>query len=267
MTLKRTIISLCLAGAPWVCAAQSISGITKPIHAVVLSGPMHGQIEQINVKEGDTVGVGQTLITLRHRVEALETEKLELIWKDKSALKAAANRKSTLAKLLESSQALYAGGGSISKEALSKEQVEARQAEADWQRLEVAEEKERLEYELAKEELDRRFIKSSIAGTVTRIRHDMGERYQINEPLIELVDTSRGWFIANVDDATGRRLRPAQEVSLSFQAGDKQLQVKGRVVYLAPVLDAASGLMEIKVEFANPDNLIHLGSSGTLNVD
>lgn len=260
-------VFLILSAMSAITLADSIKGITKPVRAVVIGAPVHGQLDAVWVNEGDQVQPGQVLINIDNRIETLEAEKLEKIWKDQSAAHAARIRRDTLLKVLETSKTLYRDGGSISREALDKDELDARQAEAEVQHLQISEEKERIEYELARTERDRRVIKSPIHGTVTRILRRAGERCQLAEPLIEVVDTNSGWFITHVDESMGRRLRLRQDVRLHLSTGDGRQTVRGKVVYLAPVLDAASGLMEVKVEFANPSGAIRLGATGTLSLN
>jgi multidrug resistance efflux pump len=83
---------------------------------------------------------------------------------------------------------------------------------AEKERLESAEERERIEYEMARESLRKRSLTSPIQGTVIKLFLDEGEGCQENQPLVRVVDASRGIFITNVEEWIGRTLRMGQTV-------------------------------------------------------
>ena len=99
---------------------------------------------------------------------------------------------------------------------------------------------------------------------ITAIHLRKGERSDLNEPLVDVVDIRHGVFVALVEEVVGRRVSPGQQLELHLQAGHETETVMGRVIFLSPVVDPSSGLMEIKLEFPNPDGRVRPGVAGTL---
>ena len=102
--------------------------------------------------------------------------------------------------------------------------------------------------------------------TVTEIALEEGENCEVLQPLIRIVDTSEFKFEGNVDAATSLSLKKGQVVYFVPSDGSK-VKVKGKVSYIAPVVDAASGLYEIKAEFGNKDGLVKPGVAGTIHIE
>jgi RND family efflux transporter MFP subunit len=241
-----------------------IVGVTEPIEEITLSAPVHGLFNKIHVQEGDEIKKGALLVEFESESERLQMEVRKLIWKDTSELQAAKTRVRIMKPLLDSAHKLFEMNGSISKEALEKEQLEYEMAVADLSRVQASEKKEKLEYELSKTELKRRLLRAPIGGTITTIHFDEGERCQASEPVIELADVSRGVFVANVEEVIGHRFSPKQVVDLRVRAGQVERLVKGFVTFVSPVVDQASGLIKIKVVFDNVGGKIRPGTSAVL---
>jgi RND family efflux transporter MFP subunit len=247
------------AGAP-----PSVSGITEPIRDVTLSATVVGTISTIFVKEGMTVSQGAAILELDRRLEELEVQRRKLIWESHAELDAAAARVATLAKLLAATRGLFAATASVSKEELDKLELEYNVAVAEKKRLESAEERERIEFEMATETWRKRSLVSPISGTVVKLFLDEGETCQERQPLAQVVDTSRGLLVCNVEEAVGRTLRKGQAVDLKIKAGSDTVGRKGTIVFVSPVVDQASGLLEVKAEFDNQDGSVRPGVAGFL---
>lgn len=263
-------ILLVLPLSPWAASssyameAVSVSGITKPIKDVTLSSTVVGTITRIFVREGLAVGKGAAILEFDKKLEALEEERRRLIWESKAEVRAAAARVSTLKSLLESTRELFKSTGSVSKEDLEKLELDYEIAVAEKERLVSAEERERIEYEMAQESLRKRSLTSPLQGTVVKLFLEEGAVCQENQPLVRVVDADRGIFVSNVEEWIGRTLRMGQTVDLKIRAGKESIARKGTVVFVSPVADAASGLIEVKAEFDNHDGLVRPGVFGTL---
>jgi len=93
--------------------------------------------------------------------------------------------------------------------------------------------------------------------------HD-GESCEPVDPLIQVVDVSKGYFLGNVEEKIGRNLSKGQSVALRIQTGLDSTPVTGTVVFVSPVVDPSSGLMVVKVEFPNPGGTIRPGVAGVM---
>lgn len=242
----------------------SVSGVTEPIRDVTLSATVVGTISAILVKEGMTVQAGAAILELDKKLEELEVQRRKLIWESKAELEAAAARVATLRSLLDATRELFNSTGSVSKEELEKLALEYSVAVAEQKRLESAEERERIEHEMARETLRKRSLISPISGTVVKLFLDEGETCQEKQPLAQVVDTSRGGLVCNVEEAIGRTLRKGQSVDLKIKAGNGAVARKGMVIFVSPVVDPASGLLEVKAEFDNQDGSVRPGVAGFL---
>ncbi len=244
--------------------AAEVPGITEPISDVTLSATIGGTISKIFLKEGATVQKGAVILEMDKKIDELEVERRKLIWDGKAELEAAAARVKTLKWMVDSNLELFKTTASVSREELEKIQLDYELAVAEKKKLEAQKERERVEYEMAGDSLRKRSILSPIQGTVVKIYLDEGEGFQENQPLVHVVDTSRAIFTANVEEWIGRSLIKGQTVSLKINAGKNTVFVQGTLVFVSPVVDPASGLLEVKAEFNNSNGVVRPGVSGFL---
>lgn len=146
--------------------------------------------------------------------------------------------------------------------AKAKEQLEYQQAVTDLEKIQAAEVREKLEYDLAVEALRRRHVYAPFAGIIVEHFKKVGEACQANERLVRLVDTSRCYFVSNMDAKAGSRLKLGQSLKLEIESGDTFVAVTGTVHFISPVVDSASGLLRVKLLFENPDGKIRPGVAG-----
>ncbi|NJC87907.1 MAG: efflux RND transporter periplasmic adaptor subunit [Desulfuromonas sp.] len=268
--LKQAAIVVTLIAAGWLAPAMaqervvSISGLTEPINDVMLSLPTTGTVSKIFFNEGAYVKKGQAILALDSELETLEVERRKLVWENKAELNSAIARVATLGSQLKSSKELYASTGSISLDELEKQQLEYDIAVAEKERLENSEERERVEYRIAVEQLNKRSLLAPFSGVITELMVDPGETREENVPLAHLVDASQGLFVCTVEEPIGRTLKSGLTVDLELQAGASVAKIKGRISYVDPVVDPASGLQKVKVIFPIKNGNIYPGVSGTM---
>jgi RND family efflux transporter MFP subunit len=242
----------------------SVSGITAPIRDVTLNATVDANIARIRLKEGTAVKAGQVILELDSRFERLEVQRRRVIWESKAELASAMAQVTALKGLLDSTRQLYDETQSVSKDELIRLELEYNIAVAEQQRLEVTEIREKIEYEMALQNFEKRQITSPIRGTVIKLFLQEGESCELNEPLVRIVDTSRCLFICNMEEWAGRRLKKGQTVDLRIRTGNDTISKKSRVVFAAPVVDPASGLLEVKTEFDNANGAVRPGIDGTM---
>jgi len=51
---------------------------------------------------------------------------------------------------------------------------------------------------------------------------------------------------------------------MEIPVGSKTIQKKGTVLFISPVVDSASGLLKVKIEFKNPDGSVRPGVAGSM---
>ncbi|GAB6096369.1 hypothetical protein JCM14469_26220 [Desulfatiferula olefinivorans] len=257
-------VSLC-SGTPALAAyTVSVSGLTEPIGDVVLSFDVDGVIGAIHFKEGDRVEKGGRILALAKQIEELEVLHSKLIFESKVELESAKARSDTMKTVYESTLALYRKTGSISKEELDNKELEYKLAEAEYQSRVIAEKREDLEYRMAVEKRDKLIMTAPFTGTITEILLDEGESCENRQPLVHLVDTSQCLLVCNIEAPLAQGLKEGQAVDLSIPVGFDQLAFKGRLIFVSPVVDPASGLVMVKARFDNPDGRVRPGVAGSM---
>ncbi len=243
-----------------------ISGITEPIHDQIVSSVVSGAIDKFHYAEGDRVKKGDVIIELDKKQEELEAARRLLVYESKVELDSAEQRVKTLKVDYEGTKRLYESTKSVSKDELDKKELEYMIAIAEYERLKVGEERERIEYEMAKEQIDRRIIKAPIDGIITEIIRHEGEICDAIQPLLRIVDVSQFYFVGHVASNESTRLRLGQETGLILELGDTDLHFTGKIAYISPITDPASGLRKIKALFVNNQQQAPPGMAGILEV-
>jgi RND family efflux transporter MFP subunit len=244
-----------------------VNGVTEPFLDVTLSANVPGTVAKHHFKEGDSVKQGDPVISLDQRLEKLEVDRRKLISDSKVEVNAAAEQVKTLKSLLESTQKLYETTKSISREEVAKKELEYKQAIAEYDRLMVVEDRELIEYEQAQEQLRKRTVVSPLTGTVARIFLQVGEDCRAQEALVRLVDVRQCYLVCNVEARAGYLLKEGTAVKLEVEAGNSYLAVPGKITYVSPIVDQASGLLRVKAIFDNADGKVRPGVGGRMYLE
>ena len=219
-------------------ALEPAAGITEAMYDGTLSLPVAGIVTRCPSREGASVRAGDVLLELDSTLEELEVQRRRLI------LETRRMDYEALQRLFEQNSI------SVKKEELDK-------ARADYQVAET-------ELKIAEEQLRRRRLVAPCDGVVVEVRPEVGEAVQAYQPLIRLVDTRQVRFVANVEPAWCTGLRPDQTVTVELDAAPAPVRVRGRVAFISPVADPASGLRRVEVWFENPDGAVAPGVAGRL---
>ncbi len=244
-----------------------VTGVTEPFLDVTLSAYVAGTVAKRHFEEGSFVKEGEPIVSLDKRAEELEAERRKLISDSKVEVNAAAEQVKTLKSALDGTRKLYESTKSVSREELEKKELEYKQAIAEFDRLTVGEERERIEYEIALEQLRKRQVISPVSGIVTKLFLHVGEDCKSQEPLARVVDTRRAYMVANVEAKTGYNLKEGQTVKLEVEAGSSYVTVPAKITFVSPVVDPASGLMRVKALFDNADGKVRPGVAGRMYIE
>ena len=268
-SLKITCVALLVVFAvslPMAHAREemAIAGLTEPVKDVLLSFEADGKIAKIYFKEGDLVEKGATIMALNKWFEELEVQRNKLVWEGKAEMHSAMERQKTLKALFESTRELYEKTWSVSKDELQKLELEYKLAEAEYERLGIAEKREAIEYDMARAKLDKLVLRSPVTGIISELVVDAGESCEPRQPVVRVVDTSKCMLICNIEASLGIRFKEKQMVDLEIQSGAASVRKKGKIVFISPVVDPASGLYRVKVEFENKNREIKPGVEGFL---
>jgi membrane fusion protein (multidrug efflux system) len=242
MPFRRTVRGLCGAAALFVPtlapAAVAVQCLTEAVGDVEMSSPVSGTVAVIHHGEGKFVEAGTVVLELESRTEQLDVERRKV-------------QVDTLAAELARSETLLKSTSSISREEVDKKRGEHRVAT--------------VELEVAKEALARRRVVAPFSGVVTLLPVKVGEYCQPPRVLLRLVDARKFYAIANIDPAAAKGLAEGSTVWL--EAGpDTPEKLEGKIVFISPVIDSASGLLRIKALFTNPGTRLRPGIAGQLHL-
>ncbi len=267
---KRTLV-LCFTAAvlclPSFADVISVSGIVEPLRDADRSASVAGKIEVIHYREGQFVDKDTVVIQLENTLEELEVDRRETILDSKAEVNAAISRMETLKIDLDSTRALFETTGSVSQEELYKKILEYKLAVAEKDRLENEEVREKIELQMSSFKLQERAVRAPFSGKIADVYLHEGEDCSAGEALFRLVNLSQCYFTCNVEASLTSHLKKDQIVDLKIASGLSFVDKQGKIEFIAPTIDPASGLRKVKVLFENADFLIVPGATGELNFE
>lgn len=268
-TLKRlltqaarllAVLLALLAAAP----ATGNQGFTEPYRTIYVASPEGGIVAQTLVDEGMVVEKGQPLAQLDVDLQQAQLEIARAAKDFRGHLDASRAevrlRQQTLAALKR-----LRGDGHARQEEVDRAEADLAIARGQ---LTAAEEQQRLktlEYERIRVQIARRTVVAPSAGVVTEVLKQEGEFTAPNDPnLVILVqlDPLYATFDLAREEAARLEVDQAAEVQLQ-ETGDR---CQGVVEHIAPVIDAESGTVAVKIRLPNSDGQLQSGQPCSLIV-
>lgn len=239
-----------------VPAVSAPDGILRPWRETDAATAATGLLEELKVKVGDSVTVGQAVAELDSKdiVSQLNTAKAQAEAEGRLLTARAEvlfyRRK---LELLESMhQQNQAGELEIERAKVDLMMAEGRfRAEQDDKRV------LELQVERLTAQLKERTVTAPIDGVVIKLHKEIGEFVAANTPqVIRIADVSKLKAVFYLNDAEVKRLPEDKKVFVRLSNGKT---VEATVDYVLPVADGESGLIEVQVVMDNSDREI-LGS-------
>jgi len=243
--------------------AQSMVGVTQALHEAKLGLAAAGRVEAVLVKEGDRVSRGDLLLHLDRALEDLEIKRRQVMLDDNSRLEELRRREVILGGQVAEARKLFESGG-VSRKQAEDEELAWQSNVAERKALEFAKLREKLELDLAREGYERRHLRSPIDGVVTKVALRVGESAVPNEPVLTVVDVSRVRFIGTFPVSSLSPLKPGHSVSIRLAMEGRAVLRQAKLIFVSPVTDSASGLVELIAEFDNQDGSVRPGISGQI---
>lgn len=258
-------IMLCIV-APGVASTQEWagSGITEPYRDATVTTTVVGSVTEVAKTEGQFVRRGEVIIELDSELERFEVSRRQLIAESTAELDSAEREMELRKRDFESTTKLYEETRSVSEDELLQKELEYRLAEAQYERLRVAEAREEIEHQIAEAQLAERQIRAPFDGVIVQTFVEVGETSGAQQPLVRVVDTSRVRLVAHLEPDTARQLRRGQAVTVRLQEFTTPITRRGTVEFISPVVDPSSGLREVKVLINNSDASVNPGVSGSI---
>jgi RND family efflux transporter MFP subunit len=217
--------------------ALTALGSVESIDDPTVSAETSGQVQQIVVREGDAVKVGQLLAALDGTLHAIESAKAAAEVRRYDVLVNNQDNEVKRLQRLDESQ-------SVSRDKLEDEQaqLEILTAQRDiarkqWERYQYLESKTR--------------IVAPLDGLVTRRHISPGDYVSAGEPLFELVSVDRLRARIAFPERDASRIAVGQQVHLTTPAAP-DVTATGEVAAVNPQIKMYNRAVEITVEFDNP---------------
>ncbi|WP_043458013.1 efflux RND transporter periplasmic adaptor subunit [Azohydromonas australica] len=259
-------------GLAWMAAtsqqalAAEYVGIVYPRHDLTLSVPVPGIVSRVLVEPGKRVEARQALLALDDRMQATEEQRRKVVLEDQSEMQATQERLRIVEPLHEDMRKLQGTRGAVSREEAARVELDVVTARSRLAQLQAQKKRERIELQGAEQERQLRQLLAPVGGVVTRIDIEIGEWAKPGDAVVQLVDASVCQLRANVPAAVARGLRTGTTLPVRFEPALGLPEVKGELTFVSPAVDPASGLVELRVRFANADARVPSGVKGYLQV-
>jgi RND family efflux transporter MFP subunit len=202
-------------------AEDCILGYTEPYRIITVSAAETGVIAEVLVEEGDAVKKGQILAKLD---TATLNAELEIA---KAEAKLQATRKQRLDEL--------AGANRAAPEEVEKARADFTIKEAQVRKIEAM--------------IETRLMRSPVDGIVTEIKRDPSEAVSAANPhVLTVVQIDKLTANLFLPPAKALQLKVGGEVALLL---DEHEKVPGKIEFVSPVTDAASGTVRVKFAIEN----------------
>ncbi len=255
------IAAIVLSSAP-----SPYEGVTEPIQQAVVGSTVTGKIKEIKAGEGDRVHKGDTILVLEKDEEELNVAITKVVAENKADILSASQKRQTFERDYNATKQLFEKSNSVSEEQVWEKELNFKTADAELQKAQALNEKDKLENQMAKVQLEKRILRAPFDGIVVKHHKRVAESVQALEPLVEVVDVHRCRFTSYVLANLAQSFRQGQAVSLQLDGSATPRIRNGKISFISPVVDKASMLRVVKVVFDNSDRSIEPGVTGRLLV-
>lgn len=252
--------------APAFAAGRAFDGVTEPIAHAVMGMTVPGRVDSIMVPEGTFVHKGMVILTLNKDEELLQLQMTKLIAENQSDLLSAQIKLDTYKKDYLATKTLFETSKAVSEEDVWKKELDYKTALAEYEKAKMTKEKEKLEYETARVQLEKRILRAPFDGEIVKISKNRSESVEALEPLVEIADVRFCRMISYIYAPEARTLKTGSVVQLQLDGAKAPRYRKGRVDFISPLVDKASLLRTVKIIFDNTNKPIEPGVTGKVRL-
>ncbi len=243
--------------------SSEFEGYTEPYRSIEVAADETGIVEEVLVREGESVVEGQVLAKLNSDIHMAMLAIADQNMKAEGRLAAARAeihlRKSRLEKLEQ-----IKAEGFARQEEVDRARVEASVADANLQAVMEDMVSKKLEYERIQTQIRRRSIQAPISGIITAVRKDRGEFVAPNTPEIAtVVQTNKLLANFTLTGSQANSIKIGQPIQIEFH---NDSTATGIVEYVAPINDAESGTILVKICIDNSDHARRSGERCRMRV-
>lgn len=266
MSIRYILCTLAFVlGTAIAARAETFESFTEPSRRIDVAPAETGVVGEVSVREGDAVTKGQVLASLDKEVLLIAKEiaqaSVEATGRKDAARAEMELRKTRLDKIRE-----LRSSGHASSEESHRAELDHTAARGTHQSLDEQAKVDKLEVRKIDAMIERRLVRSPIDGIVTHIHYDQGEYVTPIAPtIVTIVQLHPLRAVFNVPQAAARTLKADAMIELHYP--ESEASVAGKVEFIAPVIDADSGTVRVKVLIDNPDHAQLAGRRCTLSID
>jgi RND family efflux transporter MFP subunit len=242
----------------------SFEGFTEPYRKIDVAAAETGTVAKLLVREGDRVVKGQPLAMLDKEVLEVYKEIAEANTQAKGKLDSAEAERNLRKMRLERLEPLREQGHA-SQEEIDRARTELEVAEANLRSAREQHLVDELERKKVEAMIERRTLRSPIDGVVTKLHKDEQEFVSNTSATVVTVvqlDPLRVTFTIPTKYALS--IEVGQAITLEFPESSTTAPCK--VEFVAPITEAESGTVRVKVLLDNPKGQYRCGVRCSLNL-
>jgi RND family efflux transporter MFP subunit len=233
-----------------------VESFTEPYRTVRVASPEAGVVTDVVAREGARVAAGQSLVRLdvdyyaallaygRAAAEAtgrIDAAQADVAYRWQRVEQIRKLRESASAQQTELDRAV--ADLAIAEGQLKAAQEEARLRALDQQKIQV--------------QIERRTIRSPIAGVVTEVFKEAGEFTAANDPtLLTVVQLDPLVSTFRLPQEVANALVPGMQLDVELANGTVHRSI---VEFVSPLIDASVGTVEVKIRIPNSDGTLPAG--------
>lgn len=233
------------------------TGNLEAVNRMEVFSQVPGVIKKCLVKEGQTVKKKQIMAKLDDRELKLNNRQAY------AALRQARVNEDNLKETLERNEELY------DDQLISDQQIEQLRAQYQMARAQVK--SARVAKDLARLNLSYATIKSPMGGTVATRNCELNQRVTTADTIFEVAELGKLRIRIFVTEEEVHRINTgARPVRMKFDALEgrsEKGEFTGKVVFISPVVNPDNGTVEVRIESANPGNVLTEGMFGRLTIE
>ncbi|MGV3533517.1 MAG: efflux RND transporter periplasmic adaptor subunit [Chthoniobacteraceae bacterium] len=234
MTSRHFLLAALALLSPALLHAEEVQGLVQAVKQVSVASPVLQEvIKEVLVEEGDVVKEGDVLVQLQNAKEELMVQEAE--------------------RIVENAEFVAKGAEALHKDKMgSREQMLKAQTELALAKIRLP---------LAKVALEEKTIRSTLNGIVVQKHKEAGESVDRVEKLIDIVNIDQVYVQFYLPPKYLETLQEGQEVTVRFTE-PVNAKFPAKVDFIAPNIDAGSGLFRVKLLIDNPEHVIKAGMKG-----
>jgi RND family efflux transporter MFP subunit len=238
------------AQSPLGRPASGVESFTEPYRTVRVAAPEQGIVEQVLAREGSRVAAGQPLVRLDTALHEAQLKIARAGVEEKGRVEAAQADVAYQWQRVEKLRSLRESGSAQQAE-LDRGVADLATAEAQLRIAQEAVTQKVLEHQKILVQIERRTIRSPIAGVVTEVFKEPGEFTAANDPsLVTVVQLDPLVATFRISQEAAASLEPGMQLDVELANGSVHAS---QIEFVSPLIDASVGTVEVKVRIPNTD--------------